>query len=925
MASTNNFLDRLNKSANYFGLSEKRLRAFGEGFVRGSLWLVIWGLILTVPLFITLYLVLPEPHSSIDDFARSVVATVIQAAGGSSSFSAVGGLLENSKFYLDAALRPTALTLILAIVAYKRGRNRQVTEVSEKGSESTSFTYALGLGMGFASLATAATFFISGVVASTGFVSIEPTSVITWLSMVLVLGLPAWLGGLRETTSKRGSSPWLWFYSALRTFTVSYAALIVLALVVVWLYFVITPVFAMSTPTVNPGAPAKLTDEQTRGILVGIVGVLLLLPTILFYGLSFGLGANVGLQTDIQGVNLLEVLNSFLPTQYISGVGNSSLQSSFGWGPLASSMLLVSVLALVAGTAAAYKTQSAINFKKHFLVSLFATVASAFTLSYLTSLSLAWTNRGKETNDITDGALALQSGLISVGTTASSLLLICALIALFATLGASTAMQFTSSAFPRILSRITSGRSTYTEPRELSAVVFGAVVVVAIAAAAIIPVAGASFVRAWASADGPSSKFNAIADELQKGDVEALKERFYNEETSYLAWFPDKVLKAALPTASMGKNISLKNFSKENWQVGNLDAIGTVTWRLPADELIKLTLVAEGKVKDPEALFKHPEFKVQDTSLLVGVAAGEFMTPTGKANLKVNGQKTVAGTYNALPGAYVVTTDAYKLVAATKETFVTTAVLNDYTAIESPSLKKEYEAILDKEINRLAKACSTFTEINKANCFTLEEIYNNRTDKSKKTPSEYFAFQTKGFKVTGFSCSATSADELLSASHVVRYKDCSVQMKFTLDYYKSKTEVRGISRQETYNACPEFTDAVCSRNRTIGLGSKTVEVRGDKIASAEFTSTVPFVRSAMGFLDAKDKFSIVKTFVKPSYAPIKKVVVKPAPKKYEILGYYPTLAVLKSVQTSPKVGDAYAVTPVRIIYVWTGNQWLELK
>lgn len=925
MSSNNDFINRINQLSNFFGLTEKRLRAFADGFVRGSLWFVIWGLILAVPVFITLYLILPEPHSSIDDFARSVVATLTQSSGGLSSFSAAGGLLENSKYFMDAALRPTALTLILAIVAYRRGRARQALEVNEKGTESTSLTYALGLGIGFATLTSLATWFVSGVIASSGFLSIEPTSVITWASIVLVVGLPAWLGGLRATGSKRSTSPWLWFYSALRTFTVSYAAMIVIAVIVVWLYFLIAPVFALSTPSVEPTAPAKLTDQETQNILIGLFAVLLVLPTILYYALAFGLGANVGLQTDVQGVNLLEVFNTFLPTQYLSGVGNSSLQSNFGWGPYAASIVLVAVLALIAGTAAAHKTQSVVNFKKHFLVTLVATIGSAFATSYLSSLSLAWTNRGKETEELTDGALALQSGLISFGVTASSLLFICGVFAVFATLGASSARAFTSDAFPRSLKGMTYGRSTHSEPRSFGAIVFGSVVIVALIAAAVIPVLGASYVRAWATVDGPSNRFNEIADELQKGDIEKLKTRFYNEDTEFLAWLPDAVLKSALPKASMGKSVSIKNFNNEEWQIGQLDAVGTVSWKLPSDELIQLQLVADGEVKDPDAIFKHADYKVRSPYLTLNVAAGEFLTPTGKANLKVNGEKTIAGTYNALPGAYVVTTDAYKLVAATKTTFATTKEVNEYVANEKPELKAEYEAILDKELNRLAKACSTFTEINKANCFTLEDIYNNRTDKATDEPSEYFAFQTKGFKVTGFQCESPALDVLLSASHVMRIADCSVDMKFTLDYFKSKTEVRTLSRQETYNSCPQFAGAYCARTRTIGLGSKTVEVRGDKLASVEFTSSVPFVREALGFLDAKDKFAIVKEFVQPNYTPIKKIVVKPTPKKYEILGYYPTLDVLKSVQTSPKLGDAYAVTKSHIIYVWSGKQWTKLK
>jgi hypothetical protein len=574
--------------------------------------------------------------------------------------------------------------------------------------------------------------------------------------------------------------------------------------------------------------------------------------------------------------------------------------------------------------------QSAINFKKHFLVALFATIGSVFVTSYLTAVSLSWTNQGKETHELTDGSLALQSGLVSIGVTASSLLFICGLISVFATLGGSTARVFTSDAFPQLLKVLTLGRLVRSEQRDFNAVAFGALVSIAVVAAAAVPVIGASYVRAWAAVDGPSNKFNAVADELQRGDLAGLKERFLNKETEYLAWFPDSVLKRALPTTSLAKNISVMNFSKEGWKVGDLDAVGSVTWKLPNEQLIKLKLVAEGEVKDPKAMFKHPEFKVRDTSVLVTVEAGEFMAPTGKANLTVHGAKTVPGQYNALPGAYVVTTDAYKLVAATKKTFPTTAELNQFVPTETPSLKKEYEEILDKEINRIAKECGNFSAVDKSNCFTLEDIYNNRGAGKKKAPSEYFGFQTDSFKVSKFSCEGKPADTLLSALHVNRVRGCEIEMTFTVDYFKSKAEVRKLSRQETYNGCPEFQDAVCARSRTISLGSETVEVRGDKIGSAEFTSKVPFAVSAMGYLDSKDKFSIVKQFVKPSYAPIKKIVVKPTVVKptkapFVLLGYYINLDELKYVVKSPKVGDAYAVTPDRLIYVWTGKQWLRLK
>lgn len=925
MSTNNDFLNRVSSASNFFGLTEKRLRAFGEGAARGSIWSALWAIALATPLVI-LYFISPQiPGSSLDDFSRAVTSALIQAAGGVSNFSATGTLIESSQFFIDAAVRPTALTLILVLLAYRRGRTRQASETTARGSETTVFAYALGLGVGFATLAAVATFFVSGVSISSQGVRFEAASFLTWISMVAILAVPAWLGGLREFGSKRSTSAWVWFYSTLRTFAVTYSALIVATLIVIWLYFLITPVFAYSTPELEASTPAKLTQEQINSLLLGIIGVILYLPTILFYLFTFGIGGNIGLQTDIQGVNLLDSLSTLIPTEFVFGLGNFNLQTAFGWIPLVASLALVSLVALVAGAAAAHKTQAFINFRKHFVITLSATVASAAALTYLTSISISWTNRGKETTQLAAGELALESGLVSYGVTAASLVFVLALLAVFATLGASSSKQFTSSAFPKVLSWLSFGRSSHDEPRALPAMIFGTALTVAILATAAAPVALATTERVWASADSPLIKIDAVTDSLQNGELRDAKKAFTTKASADLPWLADEILEKARPTNAMSKSTTLKNLNDNGWQVGQLDAIGETSWKVSDTESIKLKLTAEGKVKEHLKVITHADYKVEATNTTLEIGLGEFMAPTGKSNLKIHGKATPAGLYNALPGAYEVTTDAFKLVAATKKTFVTTKVANSYVPAEEVSLKPEYEAILKTEVNRLAKECTKFTEINKAQCFTLEEIYNSRAEKGKDTPSEYFGFQTNGFKVTGSNCDYEAEDKLLSASHIYRDAFCTIEMSFTLDYFKSKAETRKVSRQESYNACPEFSGAVCARTRTINLGTKQVEVRGDKIGSAVFTSSVPILVDVIGFLDDKDKFKIVDRFVKPNYAPVKVVVVKPVAKPFELLGYYPTLDDLKSVQTSPKLGDAYAVTAAQDIYVWTGNLWLKLK
>jgi hypothetical protein len=385
------------------------------------------------------------------------------------------------------------------------------------------------------------------------------------------------------------------------------------------------------------------------------------------------------------------------------------------------------------------------------------------------------------------------------------------------------------------------------------------------------------------------------------------------------------VLKASKPKGEQAKNLELLNSHGDNWKVGQLDALGKLSWKVSDEKSVQVSLASIGKVRDEKALIKHADYKLLNTNSLLDFAAGTFLAPTGKANLKIAGESVTPGQYRALPGVYRITTDAFKLVAATASSVATVGELTKYVPVEKPSLKAEYKTVLANEINRLALACTKFTEINKSPCFKLEDIYNKRTDIGNKAPSAYFGFQTNSFKVDGFECGKSTSDTLLSALHVLHVAECSVEVKFTLDYFKSKVEVRNLSRQESYNGCPDFGAASCNRTRTISLGSEKVEVRGDKIGSADFTSKVPVTLSAIGYLDAKDKFAIVKTFVPPTYAPVKKVVVKPVLPDFEILGYYPTLEILKHVQTNPKVGDAYAVTAAQLIYVWTGTKWSEVK
>lgn len=928
MSSNNDFLSSINKISNFFGLTEKRLRAFAEGAARGSVWLVLWAIALASPLFISYFIAAQTPGSSIDDFSRTVIASIIQTAGGVSSFSSIGGALESTRFFIDAALRPTGLTLLLAFFAYKRGRIRQASETTDKGSENTGMAYSLGLGAGFSTLATLVTLFVSGLVNSSEGVKFEAVSIISWVSMLAVLAIPAWLGGLRESNSKKSTSAWVWFYSTLRTFGLTYSILIVASLISVGLFSELTIVYGASTPVAPAPTGYFLAPEERMQVFLTIAAVILYLPTIAFYVITFGMGGNIGLLSDVQGINLFDSLNGLLPTEFVFGLGNFNLQTAIGWAPLAASVALVSLIALIAGTAAAYKTNAIINFKKHFIVSVSATVVSAAVLTYLTTFTISWTNRGKDGTQVSDGELALQSGIVSYGVTAASLILLAALFAVFSTLGASSANKFTSDAFPRVLSRLSFGRSSNNESRALTPVLVGTAVSVALLFTAIGPVALKMVERTWATVDTPFSDIVSATNDLQSGDLNKAKKYFNTGTSKGLPWFPDEILKNAIPKKSMSMFFTQDNSNNEGWRVGQLDAVSEISWKVSEKESIKLNLEAEGSVKKHLNFITHADYKVKPTITTVNVSAGEFLAPTGKAEIKVNGKKVTPGTYNALPGTYELATNAYKLVAASKKTYVTNSAKNNYVAEEKPTLKPEYEKILDSEINKLAKECSKFSAIDKANCFTLAQIYNNRTDSDKKAPSEFFGFQTDSFKVGNVSCEGEPVDKLLSALHVTRERICEIQMTFTLDYFKSKSEVRKLSRQETYNGCPEFEEAVCSRSRTISLGSETVEVRGDKIGSAEITSTVPFFISAMGYLDAKDKFSIVKQFVKPSYTPAKKPVVKPAPvkkKEFVLLGYYVDLDELKYVVKSPKVGDAYAVTPARNIYVWSGKQWLVVE
>jgi hypothetical protein len=900
--------------------SPSRSKIFLESIGRGVSWALVLLFLLALPILaISLNSENLGFSLSADDFARSLVILAVAASGSFIQLVINGTAFDNGNFYLDITSSPSLITLLVGFLAYRAGTKvKEFRNGTDTVRQLAGFS-SLGLGLGFAGSLYFATVIASGSLTLFGGIELASMSLTGFLWAFFVVSLPAWLGSLRSG-NRKVASKWKWAYSAIRTFGLFYLTLLGIVAAVYLIYLWITPDFALSLPEVEPTATPSLNGWL---VLTGVVAFLLFLPTFVFNLFAVAIGAEYALRVNLPGFDLLSLLDA-IPfvdgASLASSLGSVSILSTLGIWAFVVVMAAVIFSSLISGLASTGKASFDVVFRRDIVAGLTAVFLVGFILRSITQFSGFLTNRGVALEEATEGSLTLQEGFLTIGITTASFAFILALIALFMVFGASTASGFIQESFPRLTSWFSARTLEANIDRGIFALIFGRFVAVLASLAIVLPLGVALIERVWATADGPINKFRDVQSLVESGDLEQVKEFFTGSANKDAKWLPDDVLLAARPSADARNPIDVTNSWNDPWRTGQLDAYGEVSWKTDSGAVV-LNLGTDSEVAAHLRFIHNAKYTATADRLNLNVSYGKFLSEAGLKDLSVNGVMVPAGTYDAIPGTYSVKAPGFKLVAPSETLFVTNGNDMAFSAKEEPLVPSAASSILNKEIDRLAQQCGSFTTLNTPRCFTFEEIFQARKPIGTPPAEDYFAIKTGDFKVLETSCSGSANDKLLSAASVARTKTCTTEMTFEVTYFESKIQVSDVFQTQTFNACPGLS-IPCNRSRQVKVGTRETEVIGDRIGRGTMSSSVGFEVRALGTLRDNGTFEIIDRFVPPVYEIEEPVVEQPVTAEpLKILGYYKDIDALRRANPSGQLGDGYVVSPGLQLYVWDGRDW----
>ena len=825
-------------------------KLMASSFVRGA----VWAVVLTAAFAIPAFLASPaySQFVSAEYGTKLAVLLALMSAGVSTNLADVPDMTLGMMLDAQGSMRPTLVTLLLILIAFRFGRKTVPTPAS-KGANVGRFA-AWGLGAGF----SLALFLVSLAVSGTfvfGFaVNVAPMDIVDIVSVFCVVAIPAWLGQIRSRNAlDRGrASYWAWGRSVLGYTVVLFVVVSLAIALVLSAIALIEPDFAVPAPEIVLSDPFAAIGS--RELWMGLAVVLAYLPTLTIWALTAGLGGSIGL--DLGGatqsmIDLLSPLVSLSPITSFSLAGDPNLMGAF-FGILA----LLAIISAIAGVAATRRWAQTGATNADLLRAIASISLLLFGVQALTQWSVAW--KYKFPDGITGSAtsalpLAISSGTISIGSSLVSVLLLGWIISLVGYAAARWLRSWLPQAFPRIFSLL--GRTARDkESRSLSAVIFGRVITAALIVTAVIPLSIATIERTWASTDSPTSHLGEYAQLIQGDDLAAAK-NLLGGETPINPWFADPVLKAAQIPADSTPLFSASTKYSDNWQVGNTEANANITWEIGDSELLA-SYPATAKMELIWNSIDHAIWTVNLKPAEVSIKLSKYLTGVDGITVKTNNVETVPGTYSAIPGTYVFTTNGYKLIAPSESTVTIGSANEDVSLGETVSLPDGAEPILNAALDAELEKCNAVSATGTSPCFAASEVEKNSEVSSGTIPKNFFSKSNGVFSAKAAKCDTNQVDRLLSAESLERSKNCEIVVNHDVTYYDGKTVQVPRYEIQTYDACPYNWYYSCWRTRRVQVGTSSQEVVGAVISRVTFVSVVGFELKVTGSLDSQNVFSV---------------------------------------------------------------------
>ena len=783
-------------------------------------------------------------------------------AGRAGALAALGGFGAVFNFETSAlgatgtiGLHSGLIALIAILVTRRIARNSKSGQANQSLS---AFHYSLG----FTAFIAAAAFVVAGFVGTNLYSAVATgTTALSLLITFLVIWVAAALAG-----SNGKATVAAWSRLALVFFARIYSTLIGLAAVVFVITSAMNPVFQMA---VGEQPPTPEVAVNTTIWIITIVALFVInAAAVLFAGFAgLPIGSEITLSGQFPAITWLgDTLNSY----------NFWLFNNFGVWAYVGVALVVSGTAFVAGALASKKLGVSPSGSSAFWQALMVALFSTGAVAYFASVQLSASPVASEK----PASVAVNFGVAVLAVVAFT-----SVLQVLSFWAASKHARFTHEALPRFFAFWAKAEKPAT--RSSAARVVGLLTVGLLLAAALTPITAATINRMWAAVDGPTQLGDSTASKLVNLKIADLKKLLSNKSTK--AWLSDKILQAAQLDKNSEHSTTVLNDLDKNWRVGNLDATVTLTLG-KGKESTTYTFQTDSKVTNPSWLITHPEFKALLSPVTIHLAVNPALaSQSKKLNLTVNGQKSSAGSYFAIPGKYKITADGYKLIAATNQTYYTSN--NEFTVNigTSVNLPKGAADTLNAALLGKAKSCFKASSSGSADCYTTDAVISNASVSAGNAPTDAFESSQDGFVAGKVSCVTNKAtDKLKSDVKMTRTESCSATVTFTEHFYKSAKQTVPVYETQTtcqgaevayngsivhwnsfwgrweddnywyYSSDVSYDDCAISDTVEVKTGTKTILVRGAEYAHVTKTAPVKAKVTVVGTIDAKDKFSVTK-------------------------------------------------------------------
>ncbi|MEY4899321.1 MAG: hypothetical protein RL294_1132 [Actinomycetota bacterium] len=820
-----------------------------SSFVRGG----VWAVVLTAAFAIPAFLASPaySQFVSAEYGTKLAVLLALMSAGVSTNLADLPDMTLGMMLDVQGSARPTLVTLVLVMIAYRFGR-RIVSTPASKGANVGRFA-AWGLGAGFSLVLFLVSLAASGTFVFGFAVNVAPMDLLDIVSVFCVVAIPAWLGQIRSRNAldPGRASYWAWGRSALGYTIVLFVA-VSSVIAIIWSVIAsIEPDFAVPAPEIVASNPfAALSSTQ---FWIGFAIVLAYLPTLTIWSLAAGLGGSIGF--DFGGatqsiIDLLSPLVSLSPITSFSLAGDSNNTGAFF-----AILALVVVISAIAGVVATRRWVKTGATSADLLRAIASISLLIVGVQFFTQWSIAWTYTLPEGNPAMTASilpLAISSGTISIGSSLISVLLLGWVISLAGYSASRWLSSWLPQAFPRIFSLL--GQPKHDkESHSLGAVIFGRAVTTAIIATVAIDLTIVTVERTWGSNDSPTSHLGEYAQLLQGDDLDAAK-NLLGGETPINPWFADSALKAAQIPAENAPSFSASTKYSDNWQVGNTEADANITWTIGGSDLLA-SYPATAKMELLWNSIDHAIWTVNFKPTAVSINLSNYLTGVDGITVETNGVETVPGTYSAIPGTYVFTSTGYKLIAPS-EISVSIGSTNESVSLgETVLLPDGADADLNAALDAELEKCKAVSVAGESPCFNAADVQRSGEVSRGSIPAKYYSKSTGNFRAKASGCDTNTVDVLLSAESVVRSTNCEIGVNYDVTYYDSKTVQVPRYENQRYDACPTNFYNYCWKTRRVQVGTTSQLAAGAVISRVTFMSIVGIELKVNGSMDSQNVFT----------------------------------------------------------------------